>query len=162
MVFDFDTGDVPTSPSSPQWKALSWLAEVDGSNVTTSDNPDSSRIIQRCAAATMYFATGGEFHWNDQLHFLSDDHECSWNNPNSAKGIFCNTIDEESGATPLSTTITSMSLPYNNLAGSVPKEIGLLSSLTNLHIPYNQVSGSLPSSLAGLQNLTYLHCKIIT
>jgi hypothetical protein len=40
--------------------------------------------------ATLYYSTGGE-NWADQLNFLSEEDECTWNIPfvETTKGIMC-------------------------------------------------------------------------
>jgi hypothetical protein len=45
----------PRDPTSPQWKALMWLAYEDGYNTTF-----SYQLVQRYALATLYYATNGE------------------------------------------------------------------------------------------------------
>uniref|UniRef100_A0A0E0LZ15 non-specific serine/threonine protein kinase n=1 Tax=Oryza punctata TaxID=4537 RepID=A0A0E0LZ15_ORYPU len=44
-------------------------------------------------------------------------------------------------------TITGVNLSYNNLTGSIPEALSLLSSLTVLDLSGNQLSGSIPSEL---------------
>ena len=44
----------------------------------------------------------------------------------------------------------------NNLTGSIPAEIGLLSELKILRLRDNELSGSIPSEIGDLTNLTYL------
>ncbi|MEN6560320.1 MAG: fibronectin type III domain-containing protein [Acidobacteriota bacterium] len=54
------------------------------------------------------------------------------------------------------TTVTGISLPTNNLIGSLPAAIGDLTNLTVLNFRHNELSGSLPSSVGNLVNLTTL------
>jgi hypothetical protein len=76
--------------SSPQFFALSWLANND-----TVDERDIPRVEARYALATLYFATNGD-EWKDDLHFLSPQlHECNWTTSSAAyiisgQGVGCN------------------------------------------------------------------------
>jgi hypothetical protein len=79
LIFDNPEQDRPRDPTSPQWKALQWLAEEDGvfqnlirtdngtassrklvlSNTTTS-NTTTKQLVRRYALATLYYATNGD------------------------------------------------------------------------------------------------------
>ena len=61
--------------STPQGKAIRWLAEEDGLEV---DPSDSEVIVQRYALAVIFYATGGET-WIEKAHFLSNMSVCHWN-----------------------------------------------------------------------------------
>ena len=61
--------------STPQGKAIWWLAEEDGLEV---DPEDSEVLVQRYALAVIYYATGGQT-WIDKAHFLSNMSVCHWN-----------------------------------------------------------------------------------
>ncbi len=52
--------------------------------------------------------------------------------------------------------VEQISLPSNNLTGSIPVEIGNLTSLTSLYFHQNEISGSIPSTVGNLINLTEL------
>jgi hypothetical protein len=76
--------------SSPQYLALTWLANND-----TVDEREIQRVEARYALATLYFATDGD-EWKDDLHFLSPHlHECNWTTSSAAdnitgQGVGCN------------------------------------------------------------------------
>ena len=57
LVYGGDIDRIPTNPSSPQWRALHWLAEVDQSFAYIQN---VHRLRRRHALVTFYFATGGE------------------------------------------------------------------------------------------------------
>ena len=61
--------------STPQGKAIRWLAEEDGLEV---DPADSEVLVQRYALAVFFYATGGET-WIHKAHFLSNMNVCHWN-----------------------------------------------------------------------------------
>ncbi|MEX1196881.1 MAG: hypothetical protein WEB57_03330, partial [Pseudohongiellaceae bacterium] len=50
--------------------------------------------------------------------------------------------------------IIHLNLDQNNLAGSIPSEIGSLTSLHQIHMGGNQLGGTIPASLAQLENLS--------
>jgi Leucine-rich repeat (LRR) protein len=52
--------------------------------------------------------------------------------------------------------VFSLSLQSNQLSGSIPPELGNLSSLNYLHLFRNQLSGSIPAQLGNLSSLLYL------
>ena len=54
------------------------------------------------------------------------------------------------------TNLTDLSLGYNELSGEIPAELSNLTNLETLHLHYNQLSGEIPAELGGLTNLTDL------
>jgi hypothetical protein len=75
---EFSFGTVLDDPSSPQYRAAEWLADVD----TTFDLSDEDRFRQRYAVVVFYYATGGDTSWIQQMNFLSPGvDECDWNEP---------------------------------------------------------------------------------
>jgi hypothetical protein len=65
--------------NSPQYKAARWIANQDAERLDIPEtSEDPYRFIQRYAVAVLYYSLGGD-NWTSQLNFLSDDHECSWN-----------------------------------------------------------------------------------
>ena len=83
--------EVLRDESSPQYKALDWLRNDDPSNLQLNSTAIDI-ILQRYAAATMYFAMNGPG-WIIDANFLSDGDMCNWNMNDT--GIQC---DKELGA----------------------------------------------------------------
>ena len=54
------------------------------------------------------------------------------------------------------TSLTELYLAENSLSGNIPAELGNLTNLTLLWLSYNQLSGSIPAELSKLANLTAL------
>ena len=55
---------------------------------------------------------------------------------------------------------TELYLPYNQLAGEIPPELGRLTNLTNLNLSYNQLTGEIPQEVCDLlesNNLSILY-----
>ena len=148
------------NPTSPQKRALHWL---------TSDPALMSysvpQMIQRFALKTFYFATNGgsdeEAAGYEQQSWLqtggwqqiaSDgsnqqplQHECQWYSTHEDNTIEppCN----EQGV------YTALSLRRNNLQGSLPAELSLLTSLQVMDLELNSIDSNLPSELGLLTNL---------
>ncbi len=113
----------------------------DGVNKTYVDNSNATLSVacpqDSLALVALYNATNGSG-WTN-----------TWNlsQPmNTWYGVFTN----GSGC------VTNLYLIANNLVGTIPAEMGNLSSLTDLQINDNQLSGALPAELGNLSNLTVL------
>jgi hypothetical protein len=162
-----DGGTALATPSTPQNKAVNWLAN----NINFNKFSDK-RKIQRYTLGVLYYSTNGDS-WRNNNGWLTDKNECNW--WNSADGLFC----DENGAIVdldlydgsgnnlvgtipmelalLSDSVAQLSLwDNNNLAGTIPSELGLLSKLTGLALSWNSLMGTTPSQIGLLSNLTAL------
>ena len=125
------------------------------------------------ALESIYKATGGESHWRYHEIDLYLGQK-PWNftgshNPCQEKwiGISCPTNCYFPFST-VSCVVTELSLDRMNLTGSIPNEIGELTSLVSLRLAFNQLNGTLPSGLYKLKELdlldisqnTHLHGQI--
>lgn len=141
--------------SSPQHQALSWVSAEADATGRLEDEEGKRELVQRYALATVYFATGGPTSWLSSHDFLSGKHVCDWNQvvpryePHNwtSKGAFC---------TSEPFVVDVLKLALNNLTGSLPDEIGLLSGLQNVTMYLNKLRGTIPSALGRLQELKYL------
>jgi len=111
------------------------------------ENNDSFRAKPKCTKVTplvilniLYHSLGGGLWSNNGNWFNSDYNYCAW------YGITC-TGNRQIG---------SIDLGENDLRGSIPSEIGLLSQLTFLSFNTNNLSGSIPSEIGQLTQLTWL------
>lgn len=90
----------------------------------------------------LYVKTNGS-NWTNSNNWLSGcDELCSW------YGITC-----ENGK------VVSIDLSNNNLVGSIPNNIGQLTSLKELSLRNNQLVGSIPTFFDNLLNLEYLDLR---
>ena len=69
--------------------------------------------------------------------------ECSW------FGVTCNT----------SGNVIKLVLNKNNLSGTIPAKIGLLTGLTQLQLNSNKLTGSIPTEIGQLTNLRALYLQ---
>ena len=139
------------NPDSSQARALEWLAK----------DPNFSsyaewRVLQRFALATIYYATEGET-WYESTDWLSYNvSECEWLS-STRRGHFClgglNGLSISQTQCSLSDAwkdshllypeemgrLQSLSLASNGLKGSLPAEIGLLTSLRIIDLSNNKL-----------------------
>ncbi|KAL7449062.1 hypothetical protein ACHAWC_001161, partial [Mediolabrus comicus] len=137
---------------SPQFKALHWLANIDKSQITD----DDPHVIQRFVLSVLYFATGGppvdhttDFTlkrrggpWRNPTNFLSPNHECEWKSSitkGEGRGGGIRRCDADKNVVELSI--------YNELAGTIPSELGRLSFLRTLYLGRNNLIGTIPTEL---------------
>ena len=109
-------------------------------------NYSDQRNQQRLVLATFYFATGGIL-WTNNTGWLSYAiDECEWYSRSPLDQV-CN----DDGF------YLHLNLDNNNLDGTLPTEMFLLSNLTLLNLSNNSLSNTIPSSLQNLTSLTYIN-----
>ncbi len=122
---------------------------------------DSS--TDRAALVALYNATGGP-NWKNNDKWLSDAPIGEWHgvvtNDNGrviGLNLFDNHLD---GTIPAElgsiSTLEWLGLSDNQLRGEIPSELGNLTNLTELSLDSNQLSGEIPRELNGLANLQSL------
>lgn len=118
LIAAYSGTDVLADSETSQSKAFQWTLgdfEVVGWD-------DDITILERYALATIFFATDG-IRWLSVTDFMLELSYCSW------QGVGCS-----------NEAISSLSLPSENLAGTLPREIGLLTSLTSIDISGNPLT----------------------
>ena len=99
--------------------------------------PEPTIAGDRAALIAFYNATGGPTHWREAKN---------WNTSES--------VDEWHGVSTNPTGfVTSLSLPGNDLSGTLPPELGDLTHLTWLVLDGNELTGSIPPELGNLADL---------
>lgn len=134
---------------SAEMLALHWLA-----NDPNMRNYSSSRLLQRYALSSFYYATQGE-HWNKSTGWNSYQyHECDWFAQDSFVTFsgLAKTADspcDENG------TYTRLWLSDNHLKGTIPEEIYHgLPSLTSMNVNVNpKLGGTISPHIENLQSL---------
>ena len=142
---------------TPEDIALNWLITSDPwfrtSYLQTSS--ERFRIRQRYALLTLFFqqqqatsTTDVEpSSWKNISGWLDDEEECNWH------GITCTPIDFGDGSGALM-AVTSMNLQQQNISGTLPPDLGLLTSMENFEIYENDLYGTIPDSFNKWTNLT--------
>jgi len=106
-----DGGKALQIVSSPQHRALEWLQNNTGLGSYT-----NARKLQRYSLATLYYTTFGQ-NWTRQDGWMSDDNECTWEFQCHGQDVCDNVTD----------VMFQICLSSNNLEGSIPPELALLS-----------------------------------
>ena len=110
------------------------------SEPVAAQTPQPNPPVDRAALVALYNATDGE-NWNDNTNWLDDDVPLSeWYG-----------VD-----TDASGRVTGLVFHGNNLTGTIPEELGSLSSLITLHLDDNNMTGTIPRELGNLPNLDEL------
>lgn len=113
--------------------ALEWLTVVDNYKPR-----DYAEFKERYALAVLYFETGGTNLWKFNSGWLTSTVPCGW------YGVACDSNGK----------VASIEFNNNDLVGTIPTEIGILSTLTSLTmLNCFEMTGNLPSQLARLTNL---------
>mmetsp|Transcript_25953 Transcript_25953/g.43288 ORF Transcript_25953/g.43288 Transcript_25953/m.43288 type:complete len:1058 (-) Transcript_25953:34-3207(-) len=125
--------------TSPQFKAVSWISTFD--EIDTRGLGDA--FDQRYALVVMYYSFKGD-DWINQEQWLDPNlHECEWSG-----GIFCRYDVTETRV------VTGFDATRNNLRGTIPPEVGLLSSSEAFRIPKNSVAGTIPDAFGSMTSLS--------
>lgn len=141
FVPSYPVSNITTSSSLEN--ALSWL--VEDASVYLDVASDVDRLIQRYALASLYHhvvvTTGREEDRSPaELRdtWLKGD-ECDWYGLDCQEGTHI---------------VEKMMLDNDKLKGTIPMDIGLLTSLTYLDLDGNALQGSVPTTIGLLANLT--------
>jgi hypothetical protein len=100
-------------------------------------------MMQYWALATLYYSFGGP-DWQNEKNWLTGKSPCDpvkWYGVNCAQGT---------------SNVLSIEMMSNNLMGSIPTEIVLLTSLSQLLLIGNKISGTIPSEIGLFQSLNEL------
>jgi Leucine-rich repeat (LRR) protein len=140
--------------TTPEDKALRALVPLDANNTimpTPCTAVNRLRLRQRYALLCLFYQPlpPGEA-WYNATNWSAQNDECTW------FGIVCSPVKilEDDNAEVVQLAVTELSLPDNNLWGTIPPDLGLLTSLESFNIRYNfKIKGSLPSTVARWSNL---------
>jgi hypothetical protein len=149
-------------PGSCQLQAREWLKS---NNDIFLFAPE--RIHQRYALSVFYCETNGDA-WLQNNSWLSDLHECDWFNGIGSDGcgrsedlVVLRLPDNQlDGTLPpelsLVTSLRELTLSANFLRGTIPEEYVKLKALDTFSLSFNFLRGSIPDFLFKLQTMTYL------
>jgi len=146
----------------------SWVAVVLGVvGLLVGAGPTEAQIpaAERAALIDLYNSTNGPG-WTNSAGWLGPaGTECTWH------GVTCFSFPQVTtlslgynnltGTLPSSIGVFSrlqyLSLNNNQLTGTIPAELGNLARVNEVSLDRNQLSGSIPPELAGLSNLEHLY-----
>lgn len=154
---------IPDDPESPQARALDWLLQDPKGQAGISED----RIKQRYALATLYFATDGDTMWNNNSRWLDYNvHECDWytrddfGNKKAISRGYPGYLDEFSWLPKDKCNreglLEHLWLDQNNLMGTIPEELYLLTSLKTLSYGINHLHGAISTHIGKLTRLEAL------
>jgi Leucine-rich repeat (LRR) protein len=134
-----DGGKTLQNLTSAQYQSYLWLAN--NSNLETYSE---QVLVQRYVLATFFYSTmGGQ--WTFKNGWLSDETECNW---------FSTTSNSMFPVCDANGTFVDLDLKYNNLDGTLPSELALLSNgLSRMNLSYNSLKGSIPTELGLLTGI---------
>jgi hypothetical protein len=141
-----DSSDSVSDQSSPKYAALEWLE----GNAYLNDYPEWKRI-QRYVLAVLYYSTNGDS-WQRNDKWMSDEDECLWasaaSDPLWASAAVNPVCNNETG-------FLRLDLRANNLVGTIPLELGrgLSNSLEIVFLSDDEIAGTIPTELGMLSNL---------
>lgn len=125
-------GDHLNDPTSPQYAAYQWI--------TQQDTTEPTNVVQRYSVLTAFFSLKNST--TAAPAYLSQP-ECSW------PIVSCS----------LSQTITQLSMPGQQLNGTIPAEIANLEGLQQLDLGDNNLGGALPTSIYSMASLQRLYLE---
>lgn len=144
----FSSAESLNDPTSPQYLAADWVANLDGFQADL----QSDVLAQRYLLAVFYFSTGGDeweecsrsttcnagFSWLD-----GTKQECLWH------GVRCNTNQQ------VSKILIGNQVPLgNNLKGTLPSELGYITNMESFVLIKGLVGGTIPSEYGKWSKLT--------
>lgn len=161
----------------PQGLATDWILNQDEAVIC----PDDPKFLQRWVLAVIYFSTGGDqwilcsanpdatddcgniLPFLGATRFLSGGSECEWAGISCIDGCVTEIEFEENnlvGTIPteigLLTDLAVWGMERGGLSSTIPTEVGLLTNLIFLDLDFNELTGSLPDELFTLTDLTQL------
>lgn len=154
------------SEATPGERAVKWLIDDDLSTGAT----NAHSVLQRYVLVTIWFAIDSF----DADGWLTSTDECGWTGVSCVEGkvtslsfsrhtgssLFFSRPTGSNGTIPadigLLTTLTHLSLADNRLVGSIPSQVSSLTDLSSLSLSTNRLTGSLPSQLFSLKALSVL------
>jgi Leucine-rich repeat (LRR) protein len=179
--------DAFSSTGTPQYRAATWLAQVDGANlpVPTSNIRafDGYRYVARYVMAVNFYALNGE-NWPAPEIFMNDDDICFWHTNFMSIGVYCY-AEGDKGYMPFAVRLrkfgcrcycyrilvgsfkwthhsaTFVCIPiianFNLKGDQIPEENGALWALEFFNMEVNDIKGTIPSTFCSLTDLNSLY-----
>jgi hypothetical protein len=120
----------------PEVRAASWLIHENKVNA-------EEFLLSRYALAHIYYNNGG-LSWNNTQNWLSPtESHCTWYGITCCKNFLFSPVCANITADP--DGVTELDLYNNNLIGTIPKSIALLTDVQSIFLSENWLTGSIPS-----------------
>ena len=122
--------------NSPQYKAVEWLVQ---DKVDNGSNWSGYELLQRYVLRVLYLSAGGD-NWSNSAptSWFGASSVCDW----GPITVQCNGNGQQ---------VDRLQLGANNLQGTIPDELGHLTSLTYLNLFNNfQLTSTIPTQLGQL------------
>jgi Leucine rich repeat len=160
---DYSQEAIAADDDSPQSKAVDFLAED-----PQLDSYRAYRRLQRFALAVFYYDLKQSRAWRNSSLWLSVSSECDWYStrrnetcaPEDLLVALSLRDNQLSGTIPaeisLLTSLKYLELSGNYIRGTIPREIDRIASLSRLILSDNDMTGSLPHALGKLHKLTHI------
>ena len=151
------TGDTATIMAQDA-TTYTYTATDDGDSQTASLTFTLEIEDERAVLEAFYTATGGDT-WTKQTDTNTGN---DWPNkgadPYTIPGDSINCLSELSGVRTWKGRVYSLTFPDNNLTGTIPSEVGKLTSLDSISLENNKLTGTIPD-FSGLTNLDSLELE---
>lgn len=153
-----DAGITPkkvlSDSSTPQSKALQWLAHQDGAKM----KPEDKGFLDRYILAVFYFGSNDKLEgWKNSENWMTAKGICSWAGveciPKSVVPGDTNNFQSEVRSYDANDAITALVLPGNNMEGEIPAEFVGFANMMTLDFSENEISGSIPSGLGDMPKI---------
>jgi hypothetical protein len=132
-----------TNAKSAQYQALAWIKN---DTIVMTQGRSTHDLLQRYVLAVLFYATnGGNWGWSGP--YLSSKDVCSWNKGSENYGVYCRS---DGGS------VNKLILSDNNLKGTLPWELGLLTNLEIIDLDFNDLEGSFPTDFSQRPSLKSL------
>jgi len=136
-------------PTSPQSMTLQWLRD---DPITSMPDRSTRTVLERYVLAVLYFSASGH-KWLGEYEYLTDADVCDWHGESADSS---GSIPDGVSCQSSNGTVNTINLVNNNLHGTIPWEIVLLSDLSYLAVSRNFLDGEIPSRIAEMTRLSYL------
>ncbi|KAL3944451.1 MAG: hypothetical protein SGBAC_001479 [Bacillariaceae sp.] len=147
VLYSSISGDeVFRDPTTPQSKALEMISREIQGNTFDVRNVSDQYLSERYALRVLYYSTAGDAWLVNDHNFNSTMNTCTWMNATQGNRLLCNDLGE----------VTDMFLNVAGLNGTIPSELGVLTSLSQLSLAKNNLSGTIPSSLGELKDMKFM------
>jgi hypothetical protein len=131
FLFRTISGDELVDETTPQAQALESIYNESQSGVYNVRDLSEHYLEERYALRVLYYSTQGDGWGIADNNFTSTLPTCSWMNATQGNRLVCNEQEE----------VTDLFLNVVNLNGTIPSELGVLSSLAELSLAKNELYG---------------------